>query len=531
MAAADLFVLAAYFVSVLLLGWWFGRGERDTTDYFLGGRRQHWLLVGLSIIATEVSALTFIAVPADSFQKNWTYLQMYAGSFLGRMLIIYLLLPAFYGGRVTTVYEYLGQRFGSWSRTTASLMFFASRIVGSGIRLLVASLALAAVFGWRVEWVILVSCVVVIAYTTFGGIKSILWTDALQAIVFVGAAVAVVVFILGELPDDVRTHLQAARERGKFDTFRWGFAFNDDKSFWVLLIHATVLNMAAFGTDQDMTQRMLTCADLRRGQRSLLFNAIAGLPIVCLFLLIGTMLWIYFHVVSSAGMPSAIQKQPQTVFPYFIANVLPPGIGLQGLVLAGIFAAAMSSLSSAFGALSSSAVTDFYQPWRRRRALGRAERIPATDASDFHAREVRRAAWLDESRRLLLVSRVLTFAFGGLLAGVALAFVGHKDLLWKVFEWAGLFYGPMLGVFLLGVTTRARGRDAVNVLGMLSAFAMLVGLKLYQDRTGTVVIAWPWWVVIGCAWTYAAGLCARTPPATAVPPAGTRASGITDRRA
>ena len=151
----DVVVLGAYFAAILAVGLWFGRGERSTFDYFLGGRRQHWVIVGLSIVATEVSALTFINVPADSFRGDWNYLQMYAGAFLGRMLIVCLLLPAFFGGAVTTVYEYLGQRFGPWTRTTASLMFVASRIIGSGIRLLAASMAIAVLFDWPLEWVVL----------------------------------------------------------------------------------------------------------------------------------------------------------------------------------------------------------------------------------------------------------------------------------------------------------------------------------------------------------------------------------------
>ncbi|MCH7632943.1 MAG: sodium:solute symporter, partial [Planctomycetes bacterium] len=148
LGTADIAVLVAYFVGTVTIGLWFGRGERDTTDFFLGGRRQHWLVVGLSIIATEVSALTFLIVPGRSYEGNWWYLQMYVGSFVGRLLIVYMLLPAFYGGSVTTVYEYLGQRFGPWTRTVSALMFFASRIIGSGIRLLAASLALAIGVDW-----------------------------------------------------------------------------------------------------------------------------------------------------------------------------------------------------------------------------------------------------------------------------------------------------------------------------------------------------------------------------------------------
>src|SRR3972149_12278240 len=179
----DFAVLAAYFVVTLAIGLWFGRRERTTHDFCLGGRKQHWLLAGMSIIATEISALTVIAVPGDAFKTDWSYLQMYAGSFLGRILIVMLLLPAFYGGAVTTVYEYLGQRFGPWTRTTASLMFFASRIFGSGIRLLVACLAIAEIFQWPLAGVVIAATGMAMIYATYGGIKAILWTDAFQALV------------------------------------------------------------------------------------------------------------------------------------------------------------------------------------------------------------------------------------------------------------------------------------------------------------------------------------------------------------
>jgi len=533
MAAADLIVLIGYFVAVLAVGLWAGRRERNTTDYFLGGRRQHWLAVGISIIASEVSAITVIAVPAESFLNDWTYLQMYAGAFLGRILILFLLLPAFYGGRVTTVYQYIGQRFGPWSRTATSLMFFASRMVGSGIRLLVAAVAVATVFAWDEKWVILGAAGVAAAYTTFGGVKSIIWTEVLQAFVFMGSAVAVIVYVLVQLDGGWWGHIQAAHAAQKFNVFTFSADVNNDKSFWVLLIHATVLNMAALGTDQDLTQRMLTCPDLRRAQQSLLFNAFAAFPVVCAFLFIGTLLWIHFHATGSP-IPESVVEKNDRVFPFFIAHVLPEGYGLRGLVMTGVLAATMSSLAPAIGALATTAVTDFYRPyqaWRQRRgkghpSTGKDSLLTSGGGAEGTDRE--------HERHLMFVSRLATFAFSVVLIAVAMAFIGHDRLLWQVFQWAGLFFGPMLGVFLLGVTTKTRGNDAFNVAAMLSAFLALVAIKVYQERYETVVmpisivpmgtaflpleisvrhgvlIAWPWWVVIGCAWTYAVGLCART---------------------
>lgn len=487
----DLVILLGYFAIILGVGLWFGRKERDTHDFFLGGRKQPWLIVGLSIVATEVSALTFIGVPADAFTGNWNYLQMYAGAFLGRMLIIWLLLPAFYGGNVTTVYEYLGQRFGPWTRTTGSLLFFVSRIIGSGIRLLAASIALATVFGWDLEWVILSCAAIAVAYTTFGGIKAIIWTDALQALIFIAGGLIAAGCLLYQISGGWTENLVTLVGSNKIDIVTWDWNPNNDKALWVLIIHATFLNMAALGTDQDLTQRMLTCPDLKRSRRSLLFNAFVGLPVVCLFLFIGSLLFLYFDQ-QPYGVPQAIQENTDRVFPYYIANLIPAGYGLRGLLLAGVFAAAMSSLDSALGALSSTAVTDFYRPWRVKK-LGE-------DASGERA-----------EKHYLHISRLMTVFFGVLLTGVAWAFIHQTALLWAVLKWAGLIFGGMLGIFLLGVTTKTRGHDKFNALAMLTSVAVLVLIKLYQehpsvlglaDKSTTVLIAWPWWVVIGTVWTF-----------------------------
>ena len=497
----DLAVLVAYFIATLAIGLWFGRGEKSTADFFLGGRRQHWLLAGISIIATEVSALTLIAVPAEAFAGNWNYLQMYAGAFLGRILIVLLLLPAFYGGQVTTVYEYLGQRFGPWTRTTASLMFFASRIIGSGVRLLVASLAISEVFGWRLEWVVVGSAGVAMLYATYGGIKAILWTDAFQAAIFVSAAFAAVVAILQLTPGSWSENFATAYHAEKFHTFTWDADPNNTRAFWVLLIHATVLNMAALGTDQDLTQRMLTCKNLRDGQKSLIFNMFAGFPIVCVFLTIGALLFVYYQAQPADALPARIHEKIDRVFPHFIATALPHNVGLKGLLVTAVFAAAMSSLSSALGALSSTAVTDFY------RVLRHAPPPLQRGGSGGSPTE----------GHYLFVARIFTFAFGVLLIFVALAFAGYDQLLWEVFKWVGLVFGGMLGVFLLGVTTRHRGRDSLNALAMILSVFVLVALKLYQEwpdpQTGEpppVLVAWPWWVVVGTGWTYLWAACFRT---------------------
>ena len=481
--ALDIVVVVVYFLAVMGTGLWFGRNERGTHDFFLGGRRQNWIVVGLSIVATEVSALTFLVVPGRAYESDWWYLQTYIGSLVGRLLIIVLLLPAFYRGSVTTVYEYLGQRFGAGTRMSAALMFFASRLVGSGIRLLAASLAISLVFNWPLEWVVFAAAGIAVAYTTFGGIKAVIWTDALQAVVFLASGVAVLVFLFLAIPGAWGANLSSALDAGKLTTFHWSWNPNDTKAFWVLIIWSTVQTMAALGADQDLTQRMLTCPDVRKSQRAMMLNAFLGLPLVCLFLLVGSLMFVYYTNDPTTQSPTGDAAARDRVFIHFISTALPVGYGLKGLLVAGIFAAAMSSLDSALGALSSTAVTDFYRPYVRQEA---------------------------PDRHYLLVARLLTFFFGVLLAAIALAFRHSTGLLEDAFSWAGLMFGGMLGVFVLGVTTKTRGGDLGNVLAMWSSVLVLVAIKVYQDRTGSIVIAWPWWVVIGTGWTCVFGAMSRT---------------------
>lgn len=486
----DIAVLVAYFAVTLTIGLWFGRREKSTHDFFLGGRTQHWLLAGMSIIATEISALTVIAVPGDAFKGDWSYLQMYAGSFLGRIVIVLLLLPAFYGGAVTTVYEYLGQRFGPWTRTTASIFFFLSRIMGSAIRQLVACLAISEIFGWSLVWVLIGSTAIAMIYATYGGIKAILWTDAFQALVYIGAAVTLIVVLFLNTPGHWTQNIGDAYYAKKFHTFTWSLDPTNEKGFWLLTLNALFTTMAAMGTDQDLTQRMLTCPDLRRSQRSLIFNAFAGFPVVCVFLMIGSMLWVFFENRPDDNVPAHVLAQRELILPYFIANWLPGNVGLQGLMVAAIFAAAMGSLSSAIGALASTAVTDLYRP-----ALHQPR-------SETH---------------FLRAARLFTAIFGAILILVAWFFREVEgSLLWAVFKWVGLVFGGMLGIFLLGVTTKTRGRDGVNVLAMLSSAVLLFVLMLVQDSAwftanyGRPYIPWPWWIVIGTTWTYGIAICSPT---------------------
>lgn len=474
----DYLIIALYFITVAAIGIWFGRKERNTKDYFLGARKQKWIVVGLSILATEISALTFVIGPARSFLGDFNYFQYYFGAFAGRIIIAILLLPAFYGGKVTSIYQYLEKRFGKYTQITASAFFLISRLLGSGIRMLAACLAINVVTGWNLNMVIITVIMVVIVYTTFGGIKSIIWTDAFQAIIFIGGALGVLIFLFYAIPGNMFDNIQEAIDAGKFHTFTWGIDPNNTKIFWVIFIHSLFLNIAAFGCDQDLTQRMLTCSNIKKGQKSLFLNAILGWPIVILFLTIGAMIFVYHQHYPIDFSSLALPADRDKVFPLFIIQVLPQG--LKGLLVVGIFAAAMSSLDSALGAMSSSFVYDFYRPYM----------MPQRSEKHY-----------------LLIARITVLFLGAILTFIAILFSSEtsKSLLFQAFEWASLIMGPLVGIFLLGVLTGFKGNDKVNPIIMCGTFLLLVFLKYFQNPVQPI-IAWPWWISIGAIITFVFGI-------------------------
>ena len=469
----DYLVLIIYFMSIAAVGILAGRREMDTEDYFLGGRRMPWWAVTFSILATEVSAVTFIGAPGDSYLGNYAYLQFAFGSLLGRFLIALLFLPAFYRGKVTSIYQFLRQRFGEKSRLTAVVFFFISRILASGVRLLVVSLALHVVTGYSIYQIIIVVALVALIYTLIGGIKAVIWTDVLQFTVFMGGALVVIFFILKNIPGgwDGMKKLVAP---DKFRIFDFTLNLTSDKLFLVAFINGCFQTFAALGTDQDLTQRMLTCEKLKQSQRALILTGFIDFPIVLTYLFIGTGLFCLYEVLGSP-LPLEFAGDTDTIFPFFIMTSLPPGV--RGLLIASIFAAAMSSLDSAINALSSSAVMDVYKPFIR------------PGASPAHYLKVSRMFVAGFCVTLVVAALLLNHISGGKL--------------WLAFKVTAFTYGALLGIFLLAVITR-RTNDRMNLWAMVTSTLFLIVLTLIDAYLfpEITLIAWPWYVVIGTAWTF-----------------------------
>jgi SSS family transporter len=473
----DYAVLAGYFVLCAFVGWWAGRGQTSAGEFFKGGGAIPTWAVCLSILASETSALTFCAVPGQAYAGNHTYFQFVVGNLAGRLLVAFFFIPAFYIAGVTSVYEFLGLRFGPATRGVASALFIVTRILASGVRLTVAAIIVQAVTGWNFNACVIAFTVVTAAYSVYGGIKSIIWTDVLQFFLFIGGALLALSLILGDLGAD--GFRLAVENTGKLQIVDPSMGFAKTYTLLTALVCGPVLTFATHGTDQDLVQRMLTCKGSRQGSLSVIFSGIISIPMVLLFLFIGTALFAFYA--QHPDLRAALPIRQDQVFPHFIVHQLP--IGVRGLVIAAVFAAAMSTTSSAIGALALVAVVD---------GLKRLRSGP------------------DNPSRDLRDSRVMTAVMGGLLIVVAIGFEKvSKSLLDMGLEVMTYAYGALLGVFVLGRVTTSRGSDRGNVIAMLASVVAVLGVKFGVNRNG-VVIAWPWYTVIGFAVTFALGALSAT---------------------
>lgn len=497
----DALVIAAYFGAVLWVGLRFGSSERNLESFALANRSMPWWAVLASIIAAETSAATFLGMPGEGYELlNYSYLQMVLGMILGRVIVGFVFLKPFYENNVFSIYEYLEIRFGRLTRMAASSIFLATRLLASGARLYVAAIILAV--GYTIatgakpaaseQLIIYVSAIVVITvltalYTTFGGIKAVVWTDCIQSSVMFGgacAAIGVLLFALSATPDFAHTLNQfltahnpcaitLAVSQASSLQANLASVFGTDYTLWAGLIGMTFATLATHGTDQDMVQRMLTAPDFQRSRRSLILSGLADLPIAFVFVSIGILLRLYFQTHCDPGVPS----QTNEVFAYYILKDLP--VVLRGILVAGIFATAMGSLSAALNALA----TSFTRDWLRR------------DESDPGA---------------VTSVRVCTNLFAVLMVVVASLtayfVIVHPEsrIIPVVLGIFGYTYGSLLGVFLVGMLTRQRGDDRGNVLAMICGFlavSVASGLPAqlwgHQAAAPEFVLAFPWRIAFG----------------------------------
>ncbi len=467
----DLLVLFAYLAAVTLWGAWLGRGARGGRDYFLGNRDLPWGAVLLSVVATETSTLTFLSIPGVAYVGTLGFLQIAMGYVVGRVLVAVWLLPAYQGGELMTAYELLEERFGGSTRRLTSGIFMVTRLLADSVRLFATAIPLALMTGWSYPLAVGVIGLATFVYTYLGGIRAVVWVDAVQmGLYLIGGLVALAV-LQTAVTGGWETILDQAAAAAKLRVFDLTWDPGLPYTLWAGLIGGAFLTMGSHGTDQLIVQRLLACRDLRSSRRALVGSGVAVLVQFALFLLVGLGVWAYF---GGAGF-----DRSDEIFPRFILEALP--VGLRGLLIAGVFAAAMSTLSSSINSLASATAYDFWAP-----ARGRTE----------------------DDRAILRAGRTFTIGWTVLLVGAAILFIplSRQSAAVEVsLGIASLVYGGLLGAFALArFVPRAGAPHAIA--GIVTGIGSMILLwSLARD-----VVAWPWYVTIGTVVTFGVGWLAAT---------------------
>jgi SSS family solute:Na+ symporter len=471
-------IIAGAVALLFVISYIFGRREKDTQDFFLGGRRVPPAVACLSLVATEIRALTIVGHSHTAFTENWRWLQFFVGLAAARLIVAFLFIPAFYKYNCTSIYEFLRHRFGPATQYSGSVYFFVTRLLASGVRLYATCMAVGIIMGWPLPATITLFTAVSIAFIAFGGIKAVVWAGAYQAVFFVAAGVVAAAYLILHIDGGVVAAMQTAHQAGRLSTFNLAFDVRDATTLWAGFANGLLLGLATFGTDQEMVQRLLTVETRSSSQRTVIATIVAVLPVYWLYLFVGTLLYVFYQQHPGLSLP----QESKEILPHFVRTVLPAG--LKGLVLGAII---MASIDSPLNSLSASFVSDIYRPLIRQ-----------------HATE----------KHYLLASRIAVVVFGLLLAGIAAASSPVENILWFAFQIYSLTGGPMLGVFLLGLLTRHKANRA-NLPAMLVSTAICTVL-LFLIKGGRLHLGWSWLIVLGTTLTmllsYLFSLAERTAP-------------------
>ena len=479
MKALDLIIIFGYLIGIVLFGTWFGRKQKTTADYFLGDRSVPWWAVAFSIVATETSTITFISIPGVAFARggDFGFLQLVFGYLLGRIVISILFIPSYFRGELLTVYQLLDRRFGGKIKMIAASLFVVMRNIADGIRLLLTAIVLAAVYAAfqpaaNSETIIIGSIILIglamIIFTYFGGMEAVIWVEVIQLGIYIAGAIAAAIVLVYSIDGGLAAANSLATQYGKYSLFDFALDYTRTYTFWSGLIGGCFLTMSTHGTDQYLVQRYLCTDHPRKATIALLTSGGIVLAQFIGFLFIGVLLFAFYHPFTDPGYATAASTAfPFTggdrVFPDFITKYMPTG--LSGLVVAAIFAAAMSS---SLNSIAATAVNDLYKPFRPNR----------------------------DDKHYLKVSHVLTLIWGVVQIGVALAVRNQPgSALSMALSIASLINGPILGVFLVGTFLR-RVSQPPALIGMVVS----IGLMLYVFF-GTK-IAGTWYVFLGSLITF-----------------------------
>ena len=454
----DWLVLGLYFAAMLGVGFYFYRsGKSSTAEGFTkaDGAMPGWV-VGLSILATYVSSISFLALPGRAFAGNWNAFVFSLSLPLALWVAARWFVPYYRATGEVSAYSHLETRFGPWARVYAGVCYLLTQLARMGSVMFLMALPLHLLLGWEMHWVILLTGVSVIVYTMLGGIVAVLWSDAVQAVILVAGALLCLVLLVGDLPGGPAAGWEMAVAQEKFSLGSFGASLTES-TFWVVLAYGLVINLQNFGIDQNYVQRYVAARSETAARRSLWTGGMLYLPVSAIFFLIGTGLFVFYSTQPHL-LPAGLQgkENADRILPYFILTELPPGA--RGLLLAAIFSAAMSTISTSLNSSATLLLTDWYRRFVRPQATDR------------------------ESMRVL---HAASFVWGALGTGVALAMIGVKAALDAWWTLSGIFAGGMLGLFLLGLISKRAGNPAA-VTAVVAGVLVILWMSLTPGAE-----AWP----------------------------------------
>lgn len=469
----DLAVLIGYLIFVTALSAWIGIGIKNLDAYLLGDRGLPWYAVMGSIVATETSTVTFLSVPGIAFAKggDYRFLQLTLGYLIGRILIVRIFLPLYFRGELYSAYEVLNKRFGGWTRSIASLIFLFTRNLGDGLRLFLTAIVLQKVADIPLGICIVLIGLTTIGYTLLGGIKAVVWNDCIQFVVYVVGGLLALAIICMRLPEGWSTLVTYGTAEGKFQLFDWHASLTEPYTFWTAVIGGCVMALGTHGTDQMLVQRFLCARSQRDAGIALVGSGLVVMLQFALFLTVGVGLSAFY----SQYPPASPFEKNDEVLATFIITEMPAGIGVVGLLLAAVFAAAMSTLSSSINSSAASALNDLapFGPTKR-----------------------------SDKQQMRLASRLTVF-FGiiQIVIGYGASFVSDS-VITEALMVAGFAAGLLLGVFLLGVAFRDVD-EAAAVTGLLAGLIVLLTVAFIIPTLSETLSrpAWPLWPVIGASAT------------------------------
>ena len=447
MKITDLVVFLIYMLGISVFGSSFYRKNRTLSAFTLGNSNIPGWVVTMSIFATYVSSISFLALPGNAYQTNWNAFVFSLSIPIASLVAIFFFVPLYRKINSPSAYTYMEQRFGPWARIYVSICYLLTQLMRVGTILYLLAIALNAVFGWHIGTIIIVTGILVMLYSLLGGIQAVVWTDAIQGLILIAGAIICAGYILFNMPEGPGQLFSIAVENNKFSLGSFNLDLTES-TFWVVLIYGIFINLQNYGVDQNYVQRYMASRTDKEAKRSAFFGGMLYIPVSFIFFFIGTALFSFYS--SAAGELPAELINPlksDRIFPYFIVNELPAGIS--GLLIASIFAAGMSTISTSFNSSATVFLTDYYKRYFKKNASDR------------------------ESMKVLYVSSFIISVLGILIGMAMINVKSALDAWWKL---ASIFSGGMLGLFLLGIFSQVK-KVIGAVFGVIAGLLVIIWLS------------------------------------------------------